>query len=281
MLNIFNKQVLFSLKKVLLYSTYSTLFSLCLFIIDLIFKTHYGCMFSITVISIIRFITLSTITYLYYYKKKIKFKINISIILKIALIIDLIVLLLCKSFNVFLIYLKVSCSSTVIPIYFMLKFDFISKIINYCKNKLGYINYNYLKLFLCFIIYSNFLFFFSGVLLFILYDFIIDEILTISALSIILYGFVKFFIGLIFANILSKQKFFINHLQQKINKICLYFFVWDTFVFIIYYIFSGVILNTRDYFGILFNFSLLFAYLPFYIFYLINNSFKNKQSHLI
>lgn len=235
-------------------------------------------MFSITVISLIRFIILSSIIYLYYFNKKIEFKINISIILKIALIIDLIIFLLCRSFDVFLIYLKVSCSSTIIPIYFMLKNDFISKIINYCKNKLGYIKYNYLKLFLYFIIYSNFLFFFSVVLLFILYDFILDEILTISALAIILYGFIKFFIGLILAYILIQQKFFINHLQQKINKICLYFFVWDIFVFIIYYICSGVILNISDYLGILFNFSLLFAYLPFYIFYLINKYFQ-KQSN--
>lgn len=257
---------------------YSTLFSLCLFITDFIFKTHYECTFSITVISLIRFITLSTIIYIYYFKKKIKFKINISIILKIALIIDFIIFLLCRSFDVFLIYLKVSCTITIIPIYFMFKNDFFSKIINYCKNKFGYIKYNYLKLFLYFIIYSNFLFFVSVVLLFILYDFMIDEILTISALSIILYGFVKFFIGLTLASILIQQKFFINHLQQKINKIYLYFFVWDIFVFIIYYICSGVILKTSDYFCIIFNFSLSFAYLPFYIFYLINKYFQKQNN---
>lgn len=269
-----------NIKEVFLYSLSNALFSIIIIILNYLFKCNYQYNSIITKIALLRFFIISFFIFIYYSFIKKKIKINYDKLFFIAIIIDLILILIFHPFNNIFIYTKISCISTIIPLYLITKFDiFICKINKYLKKIMNAKTYTRFKYLIYFIFFTNPILFVAFILMFISYDFLIDDIIITVAFSILLYSFIKFFIGLCLAYILSKKIFYKKYILTKTNIIFIYCIFIDLIILIAYYLLNDTLYNS-DIIGYIFNFSLSFAFLPFYIFYLINK-FSQKQNYSI
>ena len=268
---------MYGLKKVLLYSVYSMLFSMIVLLFDFIFHNQYMYNPDITLIAVIKYCIISVIIFLYYSFVRVTHKINSNNLLLTFIIIDLIVFFIFQPFSKnYFAYLKISIFSSILPIYIMNKNDILSKIEKHVQTTVSYKTFCYIKYLIYFIIYMNPLLILTIILMFISYDFVMEDVIIVLSLSVMIYTIIKFFVGLYFANKIISQPFYIECISKKIKKIYIIFIIIDILNIYVYNLCNGCI-YIREIFYYLFNLSLSFAFLPFYIFHKLNRKTHNKR----